>query len=112
MVLYHEFIFDSIHKITSNTGFILFLLIKSGILMCIMYFVSVTFFMKKRFVPKIMIFLCVYEFVFACISLIIAINLDVNKAPFIQPVISKFIGACIWIPYFLYSQRVKATFVK
>ena len=93
----------------SITGFEIFTWFEISSFIIFKCFAAVLFFMKKRFAPKAIIITHVIVFSFSCVSLIFANNDD--KAFFIPHVVESFIWSCIWIPYFLMSERVKATFV-
>lgn len=71
------------------------------------------FFRKKRQLPRFYIGLLLANILFLAIDLYlgnryldVALNYEESR-----PLIRNIIGACIWIPYFYVSVRVKRTFV-
>lgn len=73
-------------------------------LLVFLVYTSVLFFGKKRHAPLSIITLMLAAFGFSLISFAIDLGSGIT-------VIGSFIHAAIWIPYFLISVRVKATFV-
>ncbi|HEX9949551.1 MAG TPA: DUF2569 domain-containing protein [Thermodesulfobacteriota bacterium] len=91
-------------EIIGNCLFILFPII-----------IAIFFFQKRRFVPRLVIMLLLSNLVFVAIDYFAA-----DLIPFVAAqedigslieLIRVFIGCVIWVPYFLVSKRVKATFV-
>lgn len=72
------------------------------------------FFLKKRKLPAIFIFLVIISVVIRIVGLFFTSYLIDIKISFDHAVIiiRHIIYACIWVPYFLYSRRVKLTFVR
>lgn len=77
-------------------------------------FTSSLFFRKKRLLPRCYIALLVMWVAFMAIDLLLAHQF--LGVPYIyatvQPLIRNTLSACIWIPYFIVSVRVKRTFVR
>jgi hypothetical protein len=91
-------------EIIGNCLFILFPII-----------IAVFFFQRRRFVPSLIIVLLLANLVFVTIDYFAA-----DLIPFVAAqedigslleVIRVLIASAIWVPYFLVSKRVKATFV-
>ena len=77
-------------------------------------YVSSLFFRKKRQLPRYYIVLFVAGIVFQALDLYLAkaffdVPIDFDAA---KTLMRNFFGACIWIPYFCVSERVKRTFVR
>ncbi|MGY5958734.1 DUF2569 domain-containing protein [Kosakonia sp. BK9b] len=77
-------------------------------------FTSSLFFRKKRLLPRCYIALLVMWVAFMVIDLLLAHQYLAMPFAYetVQPVIRNILSACIWIPYFLVSVRVKRTFVR
>lgn len=77
-------------------------------------FVSSLFFRKKRQLPRYYIALVVVGTVFLAIDLLLGHQYLAVPYVFdtVNPLLRSVLGACIWIPYFLVSERVKRTFVR
>lgn len=77
-------------------------------------FTSSLFFRKKRQLPRCYIAMVAIGVAFSAIDLLLG-HLYLN-VPYIydtvQPMVRNVLGACIWIPYFIVSERVKRTFVR
>lgn len=80
----------------------------------------VFFFMKKRFVPKMMIVLYAFNFVVVVLSCILLAIIQATYSFYfleqamddsIRTVITSGLKCAVWIPYFIVSNRVKNTFV-
>ena len=83
-------------------------------LLVFLLFTMVRFFGKKRNAPALMITLYALLLFSDVVLLFIEVNTgaEIYAETTIQNVRRSGIGALIWIPYFLTSQRVKATFVR
>lgn len=77
-------------------------------------YVTSLFFRKKRQLPRYYIGLVVIGVLFVAIDLLLGHQyLDVPYVyDTVKPLIRNVLSACIWIPYFLVSERVKRTFVR
>ncbi|EKO4963229.1 DUF2569 domain-containing protein [Escherichia coli] len=77
-------------------------------------FVSSLFFRKKRQLPHHYIVLVGIGTIFVAVDLLLGhIYLDVPYVfDTVKPLVRNVFSACIWIPYFIVSERVKRTFVK
>jgi hypothetical protein len=76
----------------------------------------VYFFRRKKLFPKLIIFFYVINLIFIFVdyylnSLLPAVKADPSLQSY-DDLIRAVINAAIWIPYFIKSKRVKATFVK
>jgi hypothetical protein len=78
--------------------------------------VLVLFFRRKRSFPKFVITLYLAQLVW---EVLLALTLRLIPATAGEPATSSLVGAiglalgcAIWIPYFLFSKRVRATFIK
>jgi len=72
------------------------------------------FFHRRNTLPKAIIFLYVFRVVFLLADAYISntfLPASVTAASQYSTLSGTIISACIWIPYFIYSQRVKQTFV-
>lgn len=82
------------------------------VLLLFQLFTAVMFFMKKAMAPKLMIALYALNLflavIFAMWTTSVLGKLEPDTA---KDTTRAIIVACIWIPYFLVSRRVKATFV-
>lgn len=77
-------------------------------------YVSSLFFRKKRQLPRCYIALLLSGVAFVGLDLLLGhIYLDVPYVyAAVQPLIRNLVSACIWVPYFIVSVRVKRTFVR
>lgn len=77
-------------------------------------FVSSLFFRKKRQLPQHYIVLVGVGTAFVAVDLLLGHHyLDVPYVfETVKPLVRNVLSACIWIPYFIVSERVKRTFVK
>ena len=77
-------------------------------------FVSSLFFRKKRQLPRHYIVLVVIGTAFVASDLLLGHHY--LEIPYVydtvKPVLRNVLSACIWIPYFIVSERVKRTFVR
>jgi hypothetical protein len=89
-----------VYEAVTNTFFLTF-----GLLL------NTLFYMKKKAFPGLMIAYLAVGFVLMLADQLMAMQFSNSNATWIN-VIRQFITASIWIPYFLVSQRVKATFVR
>jgi len=87
-------------------------LINTAFLVAVIY-LNVLFYTKNRIFPK-----CIIAFYAAQCFLMLADHLaatavfpSADLSPSVIAIVRSFIGAAIWIPYFLNSKRVEATFV-
>lgn len=71
--------------------------------------VMVLFFKRRRMVPKLMILLYLINLVLIIVDGFVFRTL--NETQWIFGIINGIATSLIWIPYFLVSRRVKATFV-
>ncbi|WP_342322457.1 DUF2569 domain-containing protein [Kosakonia sp. BYX6] len=77
-------------------------------------FVSSLFFRKKRQLPRHYMVLVATGTAFVAIDLLLGHQyLDVPYVyDTVKPLVRNVLSACIWIPYFIVSERVKRTFVR
>jgi hypothetical protein len=73
-------------------------------------YVAVIFFKTKRELPKMITILLIANLVLMAIDAFWVSSI-IGKATGVREVVRAVIAACVWIPYFNSSQRVKATFV-
>lgn len=74
-------------------------------------YVAVVFFMKKRFVPKLMIAYLTINLALTVIAVALTgLVLEEFNASDTQSITRAVVLAAVWIPYFLVSRRVKNTF--
>jgi len=77
-------------------------------------FLLVWFFKKSRKLPKYIIIFYIANLLFVTADYIfgnlIPIVAESNQAESLREIVKSFIGAVIWVPYFLKSVRVKNTF--
>jgi hypothetical protein len=84
----------------------------------LVFFVIITLvfiFLKKKYVPKMMIAIYLSGLIFNIIDHILVLKLPfVNGVASRTPngIVSSIIVCSIWIPYFIKSERVKNTFIK
>lgn len=75
----------------------------------------VLLFTKKKIFPMLMVVYLAFNACFTIIDVILAkmaVPQIALSGEIMRPVITSVLAACIWIPYFLMSERVKNTFVK
>ncbi|MGO9775686.1 MAG: DUF2569 family protein [Terracidiphilus sp.] len=94
-------------------GLLVFEIIMNIILLAGAIGLNILLYSKKRIFPKCMIIFLTANFLFIlgdqiAVSALLA---SADRVSGITDVIRAFIGAVIWIPYFLNSQRVAQTFV-
>lgn len=87
-------------------GFILILLLT--------VFTALHFFTRRKTLPRLYISLILFNLMFCLIDMYLGyryldVNIDYEAA---RPAIRGIISACIWVPYFLVSERVKKTFIR
>ncbi|MCD5322224.1 MULTISPECIES: DUF2569 domain-containing protein [Pontibacillus] len=82
-------------------------------------FLAVMFFKKHRLVPKLMIYFYIIALVLIVIDNTVAFAIlqesefgQIAYGQLYPQLFGAIIGACIWIPYFLKSKRVKLTFTQ
>lgn len=77
--------------------------------------VIVYFFRKRRILPTMMVFLLILYLILVSVdyfhSNFILLMKDQNSADTLRELIQSIIVCSIWVPYFLFSRRVKGTFV-
>ena len=101
ILLYDLLSANAVYEFNFYMGILSFLDIALLILVVIALF---SIFNKKRYAPQIMISFYVANLI---IQLVISYLVDDYEG-----ILSPIIGCVVWIPYFLYSKRVKNTFVK
>lgn len=78
-------------------------------------YILINFFQHKKITPKLFIFFYIFSLVIN-LTMLVLLNssnsgsLDTSNE-LIEQAIKSFIVASIWIPYFIYSDKVKRTFV-
>jgi hypothetical protein len=76
----------------------------------------VFFFSKRKFFPRLAIICIALHVSFILLDTLAAfylsIELNLKRGAMGRELLGSLIGACVWIPYFLKSDRVKATFVR
>ena len=102
IILYDLLSLNSIFEFSFYTGLITFFLDMIILILAIVALFSI--FNKKKYTPQIMI--SVYT-----VNIMISLSLAFLIEDF-SIMWSPIIGVSIWIPYFIYSKRVKNTFVK
>ncbi|MDM5326925.1 DUF2569 domain-containing protein [Neobacillus sp. CF12] len=92
--------------------YVIFILVYEILLVLVPVILLVLMFRKSRLFPKAMIFFLISETVLDLISavLVLIIYTNVDGYTFIRFVFL-IVTALIWVPYFLVSKRVKATFL-
>lgn len=97
----------------AGASVVYFELVGSVVQLLLTFYVASLFIRKKRGLPLAYIGFLIYGIAFVAIDLWLAkAFLDVQLTyTQVQPLIRGIIGACIWIPYFRVSVRVKRTFV-
>ncbi len=94
-----------IFELVGNIGFIAFV-----------SFVIVYFFRKRRVLPKMIIALLISNLVFILIDYfvvdLIPFVKSQNDTETLRELIQSIIACSIWVPYFLFTKRVKGTFVR
>lgn len=89
---------------------LLFEAVTNIILIVVLVWLNYLFFNKKRSFPTFMILFLVLACVIQSVDHFAAIAV-IQKSLSILMLVRVFMGAAIWIPYFLVSRRVKVTFV-
>lgn len=79
------------------------------VMMLVWLLVAITFFRAWKSAPIAMIWLLVFNVVW---TVFVGIISEASSQDFAPVFIGKSLAAVIWIPYFLKSKRVKATFVR
>ncbi|MBN2590464.1 MAG: DUF2569 family protein [Sedimentisphaerales bacterium] len=107
-------VFTQSEDIYDEYGGIFILNITFDIIMTILiFFATIVFFGKKSYVPTMMIYLMIFNIVIC--GLLLAINIsqdaEIFAIEYAKGLAKGIISSFIWIPYFLVSKRVKATFV-
>jgi hypothetical protein len=102
---------------TSFAGLYLFQIALSGILWIYLIWTTICFFLKKKYTPSLMIVLMLANVALSGLLLLLDLGAhdQFGQIMAVEHGKSLFFGvitSCIWIPYFLKSRRVKATFVK
>lgn len=91
-----------VYEILGNT----FLIIISVLL-------NLLFFTRRSSFPKIMIIYLLSNLAFLSLDVLLGVSfINISFEENIYPIGKLFLSVCIWVPYFLYSERVKDTFVK
>jgi hypothetical protein len=73
---------------------------------------NILFFKKKAAFPRSIIIFLVVRFALILIDTLAIERVMHSSAEDVSGLAWSFIGASIWVPYFLVSRRVKATFVR
>jgi len=81
-----------------------------SILVLFHVYVAVAFFRRNKAAPNLVITLLIARVAFYVIDMLV-IESVLKKSAEVDDLLRSLIGAGIWIPYFLLSKRVKATFV-
>jgi hypothetical protein len=102
-VIISFYILNSEGGIKNPSEFIL-----SAILLLVYILISFLFFKRNSFLPKLSIFLESFIFLINGTELLLSQNSLISKVD----LISLSLVNCLWIVYFLKSNRVKITFIK
>ena len=79
-------------------------------LVLMLIWLNCLFFTKRRAFPSLMIFYFVFQCIFIAADHFAAVSLLAKPSSSLT-LVRTFVGAAIWIPYYLRSRRVKVTFV-
>lgn len=108
-------IIDHYAQLTGSlTGILFFELFAFIGFMALTIYVASFFFRKKRQLPRLYIVFILYGLVFAVVDFWLGyhyLSIPFNSEN-ISSIIRHVFSACIWIPYFRVSERVKRTFVR
>ena len=98
----------------SMAGLILYEAITNIIFLFAAVCLNYLFYSKKKIFPKSMIGYLVFTFIMLLADHLMAgaVSPSANHTSGLYAVIRAFLQVCIWIPYFLNSERVAQTFVK
>ena len=91
-------------------------LIGNGCFLILSTVVVVLFFKRRKFVPKLAIIFLAANFIFVSLDcyftqVILATTDPANMGPIIN-FVRTLVASIIWITYFLFSKRVKRTFIR
>ncbi|MAN27756.1 MULTISPECIES: DUF3857 domain-containing protein [Mesonia] len=82
-------------------------------------YITILFFKRKTIVPRLLIIMMGTNFLYYLASLLISTEIIFKNQfsafelqEYYLSLFYKFISACIWIPYFIFSERVEETFTK
>lgn len=84
-------------------------LVLNFLLLAYVIVVAVLFFQRRRIVPRLIISLYVLNLLFVLLDHFVFMTASGDQWMF--GIVSGVVSALIWIPYFLISKRVRATFV-
>ena len=94
----------ALSKVTPDkTNIVYYAILTNAFLLGLTLYVAVLFFRKKQNAPNMYILLL-------AASIVLSIFMVTQNEYFIKNVFLAVVHACIWIPYFRMSKRVKATF--
>ena len=83
---------------------------------CLGIVLVVLFFQKRRIFPKLAILYLLANLVFVVGDTLVAGLIPVvaqqDNTSSVKEIVRSVVGACIWVPYFIKSKRVKGTFTR
>ncbi|WP_460317979.1 DUF2569 domain-containing protein [Paenibacillus sp. YSY-4.3] len=88
--------------------------ISAAIMLIFTIFILVSFYQKKRILPRMMITFYLINFLLLLITVVMVNQIpmarEVGGVSGVSTIIGGVVGCAIWIPYFLKSERVRNTF--
>lgn len=91
-------------------------LVGNGCFLVFSIWVVVLFFKQRKFFPRLAIIFLAFNFIFVSLDYyftqIILTNIDPTNMGPVTNFVRTLVASLIWIPYFLFSKRVKGTFTR